>query len=263
MIFRQISYGPDGCASYLLGCSRAKEAVLVDPLASLGAETYLMEAADRGLEIRFVIDTHTHADHLSCGREVAAMTGAVYCLSEAARLLVNFAFTPLRDGDVIRVGAVELKVIATPGHTPDSICLLGTDHSRCAEPWFILTGDTLFVGDVGRPDLLVGDMTLDLYAARERAEMLHQSIRERLLTLPDHVEIYPGHFGGSACGGANMSGKACSTVHFERRYNLALQHQNPADFSDFVVGGLKPLPRDYKRIKLHNLGLREDQRAST
>lgn len=255
MIFKQITYGPDGCASYFLGCVKAREAIVVDPLASVGVEEYLLEAADRGLEIKYVIDTHTHADHISCGRELAEMTGALYMLCEAAGGLVTYEFTPLHDGDLIRVGNVELRVIFTPGHTPDSVCLLGTDHSRSEKPWFLLTGDTLFVGDVGRPDLLVGDRTLDIYESRERAEMLFQSIREKVLPLPDHVEIYPGHFGGSACGGVNMSGKAASTMYFERNFNLALQHENAQAFGDFVVAGLKPLPKDYKRIKLTNLGM--------
>lgn len=258
MIFRQLTYGPDGCASYFLGCVKAKEAVVVDPLASLGAEEYLMEAADRGLAIQYVIDTHTHADHLSCGRELAEMTGATYCLSEAARPLVRYGFHPLRDGDVISIGKVDLQVLATPGHTPDSLCLLVTDHARSGAPWFVLTGDTLFVGDVGRPDLLVGDRSLDVYETRERAELLYRSLKERLLTLPDHVEIYPGHFGGSSCGGVNMSGKPGSTVYYERLFNLALQHDSPAAFADFVIASLKPQPRDFQAIKRQNLGLKEE-----
>lgn len=263
MIFRQLTYGPDGCASYFLGCVKAKEAVVVDPLASIGPEEYLMEAADRNLEIKYVIDTHTHADHVSCGRELAEMVGAPYCLHEDAGQLVQYPFTPLKDGQVVSIGNVDLRVLFTPGHTPDSMCLLVTDRSRTDSPWFVLTGDTLFVGDVGRPDLLVGDRSLDIWETKERAEHLYQSLKERLLTLPDHVEVYPGHFGGSACGGVNMSGKAGSTIFFERHFNLALQHADPKTFSEFVVAGLKPLPRDYKRIKLTNLGYREDQHAGS
>lgn len=257
MIFRQMTYGPDGCASYLLGCVKSREAVVVDPLASLGAVEYIVEAADRGLTITHVVDTHTHADHISCGRELAATVGAPYYLSEQARSLVTYDFVPLKDGDTVRVGKVELNVIFTPGHTPDSICLLVTDRSRTDEPWFLLTGDTLFVGDVGRPDLLVGDRTLDVYETGERATLLYESLTRRILTLPDHVEIYPGHFGGSACGGANMSGKAGSTIAFERLFNLALQHKDAAAFAAFVIASLKPLPRNYQQIKLTNLGLKE------
>jgi hydroxyacylglutathione hydrolase len=185
-------------------------------------------------------------------------TGATYWLGEAARPLVTYDFTGMHDGDELRVGKVSIRVIATPGHTPDSVCLLVTDQARSAEPWFLLTGDTLFVGDVGRPDLLVGDRRLDVYDAKERAGLLFQSLKERLLTLPDHVEIYPGHFGGSACGGVNMSGKAASTIAFERRFNLALQHDDAESFGQFVVAGLKPLPKNYAQIKRQNLGLKED-----
>lgn len=257
MIFRQITFGPDGCASYFIACAKAKQAVVVDPLGSVGVEEYLMEAADRGVEIVHVIDTHTHADHLSCGRELAEMLGVPYYLSEAARPLVAYDFRGLNEGDQIVVGRVTIQVLFTPGHTPDSLCLLVTDHSRSDQPWFLLTGDTLFVGDVGRPDLLVGDRTLDVYEMKERAELLFSSLK-RLMNLPDHVEIYPGHYGGSACGGVNMSGKATSTVAFERRFNLALQHGEPGAFSDFVVANLKPLPRDYQNIKRTNLGLKEE-----
>lgn len=259
MIFRQITYGPDGCASYFLGCIKAKEAIVVDPLAAVGAEEYLMEAADRGLEIKYVVDTHTHADHVSIGRELADMVGAPYCLSEKSRGLVRYDFHPLQEGDVLTVGNVDVRVIETPGHTPDSICLLVTDRSRSPEPWFVLTGDTLFVGDVGRPDLLVGDRALDVFDHRERAELLFQSIKGRLFTLPEHVEIYPGHFGGSTCGGVNMSGKPVTTVAFEKRFNLALQFPDARAFAEFVEQTKKPFPRDYQSIKLRNLGLAEHE----
>lgn len=255
MLFKQISYEPDGCASYLIGCGRAKEAVVIDPLASVGLEEYLMEAADRGLTITHVIDTHTHADHVSIGRSLAATVGAPYHLNRNAGALVRYPFEALADGDEIRIGQVSLKVIETPGHTPDSMCLLVTDHSRSEEPWFLLTGDTLFVGDVGRPDLLVGDRELDVWETRERAERLFESLNRRILTLPDHVEIFPGHFGGSSCGGVNMSGKAFSTIRFEKRWNPALQKRSSHEFTEFVLSTLRPLPRDYQTIKRRNLGL--------
>ncbi|BAS29225.1 MBL fold metallo-hydrolase [Limnochorda pilosa] len=255
MIFRQIHYGPSGCASYFLGCPKAKEAVVVDPVAGVGMDEYLMEAADRGVTIRHVIDTHVHADHVSLGRELAEATGAAYYLGEHARGLVRFDFTPLADGQVLQVGAVQVKALYTPGHTPEHVCLLVTDTARSDEPWFVLTGDTLFVGDVARPDLLVGDRSLDVWDARERAEHLYESLTQRLLALPDHVEVYPGHFGGSACGGVNMSGKAASTLAYERRFNLALQQPDAERFAEFVVSTLKPLPHNYQNIKRRNLGL--------
>lgn len=258
MIFRQITYGPGGCASYFLGCVKYRVAAVVDPLADVGVEEYLMEAADRGLAITHVIDTHVHADHVSIGRELAEGVGAVYCLGAAARPLVQYDFHPLADGDVVAIGNVELQAIHTPGHTPESLCLLVTDRSRGDRPWFLLTGDTLFVGDVGRPDLLVGDRALDVWETRERAERLHASIRGRLLHLPDTVEVYPGHYGGSACGGVNMSGKPISTIGFERAMNPALQHDAAEDFAEFVLSTLKPQPQGFQQIKRRNLGLEEE-----
>lgn len=255
MIFRPLNHEPEGCASYLIGCGKAKQAVVIDPLASVGLEEYLMAAADRGLTISYVVDTHTHADHISLGRTLAETVGAPYCLSRNAEGLVRYPFEPLADGQVIPIGKVSLKVIETPGHTPDSVCLLVTDHARSEEPWFLLTGDTLFVGDVGRPDLLVGDRQLDVWETRERAARLFDSLTHRILTLPDHVEIYPGHFGGSACGGVNMSGKVSSTIYFEKRFNPALQRKTREDFTDFVLATLRPFPKDYQTVKRRNLGL--------
>jgi len=149
-------------------------------------------------------------------------------------------------------------VLATPGHTPEHCAFLMFDHARSDEPWAVLTGDSLFVGDVGRPDLLIGDVALDVNGEAARAELQYRSIRERLFTLPDHVEVYPNHYGGSTCGGVNMSGKASSTIYFEKRYNLALAQPDAAGFAAFVKDTAKPLPDDYARIKARNLGLPVD-----
>ena len=165
------------------------------------------------MEIKYVIDTHVQADHLSGGRCLAELTGARYCLHESAN--VAFDFTPLADGQELDLGNVTVRVLHTPGHTPESVCLLVTDKTRAPEPWFVLSGDTLFVGAVGRPDL-PGQ-------ARENAAELHASIHEKLLTLPDDLEIYPSHFAGSVCG-AGMSGKPSSTLAFERRWNKLLSY---------------------------------------
>ena len=132
-----------------------------------------------------------------------------------------------------------------------------TDGARTDEPWAVLTGDSLFVGDVGRPDLLVGDQALDVWDEGERAEIQYNSIRDKLFTLPDHVEVFPNHYGGSACGGVNMSGKASSTIYFEKKFNLALAQPTAAEFAKFVVETAKPLPDNYTRIKSYNLGLIE------
>jgi hydroxyacylglutathione hydrolase len=250
MIFRQILRSASGCASYMLGCARSGQAIVVDPLADLGAEAYVLEAADHGLRITDVIDTHVHADHRSAAQELAYVTGARLALPEGAP--AEYPFHPLRDGDRIEVGAVRLQVLHTPGHTPESICLLGADTARSEQPWFILTGDTLFPGDVGRPDLLLAeDQATEQTVAQAR--QLHASLFERLLQLDDCIEIYPGHFGGSACGGVNLSGKPASTIGFERRWNLALQQRDREAFVRFVLETLRPQPENYRQIKRENL----------
>src|SRR5262249_1552208 len=156
--------------------------------------------------ITHVIDTHVHADHRSGGPELARRAGAAYCLHEAAQ--VELTFTRLRDGQELELGNTRIRVLHTPGHTPESICLVITDLKPGSTPWFVLTGDTLSVGAAGRPDLPG--------RARENAAQLHHSIREKLLALPDEVEVYPGHFSGSSCG-VGMSGKPSSTLAFEKR----------------------------------------------
>lgn len=257
MLFRQLMDPARGCASYLLGCPRSHAALVVDPLAALGLEAYLAEAADLGLSIDRVVDTHLHADHRTLGPDLAAELDVPYSLHDSARNLVRHRCRFLSDGDELDFGALRVRVLHTPGHTPDSISLLVTDRSRSDEPWLLLSGDTLLVGDVGRPDLIVGDPTLDVWDAEERAMRLYHSIHDRLLPLPDYVEVYPGHFGGSACGGIHMSGKAASTIGFERRFNLALQRKDAVSFRDFVAKGLKPQPEAFATIKRANLGLGE------
>jgi len=170
-----------------------------------------------------VIDTHVQADHLSGGRRLAELTGARYCLHESAD--VAFHFTPLADGEELDLGNVTMRVLHTPGHTFESLCLLVSDKTRAPEPWFLLTGDTLFVGAVGRPDLPG--------RSRENAAELYASIHEKLLTLPDNIEVYPSHFAGSVCG-ARMSGKPSSTLAFERRWNRLLSYTKE-EFIDALV----------------------------
>ncbi len=250
MIFRQILRSESGCASYLIGCTRSSLALVVDPLADLGARTYALEAADRGLRIAYVIDTHIHADHASAAQELARTTGATLALPAGAQ--TEYPFHPLRDGEVVEVGAVHLQVLHTPGHTPESICLLGTDTARSDQPWFLISGDTLFPGDVGRPDLLL-DAADGAARTAEQAHQLYESLFDRLLKLDDIIEVYPGHFGGSACGGVNMSGKPTSTIGFERRWNLALQQRDREAFVRFVQETLRPQPENYHQIKRANL----------
>ena len=210
MIFKPYFAFETGCASYLLGCGSLGKCAVVDAQEH-SVDDYGQFAASKGMRITHVIDTHVHADHVSGGPALAAKVGAAYCLHQKAD--VSLAFEPLHDGQEIELGNTRLKVLHTPGHSPESICLVVTDLRRGSEPWFVLTGDTLFVGAVGRPDLPG--------RARENAAELHSSVHHKLLALGDGVEIYPGHFAGSACG-VGMSGKPSSTIGFEKRWNVLL-----------------------------------------
>ncbi len=242
MFFRQ-QLAPEATLSYLFGCGSCAVAVAVDPV--LGEENWFIEEATKqGVRITHVIDTHVHADHYSGGRTLAEKTGAHYCLHESNQGRVLFPFTALKDGEHIEVGNVLVEVVHTPGHTPDSICLLVTDKRRNAEPWFVLTGDTLFIGAAGRPDL-AGKET-------EMAAQLYDSIQQRLLTLPHEVEIYPGHTSGSVCG-AGMSGKPGSTIGFEQRSN-ALLRMPRNEFVAALTAEIPPRPAEIERMVAYNLG---------
>jgi len=210
MILRPYYYYDHGCAAYVFGCGTLGKCAVVDARVD-DVDAYASFAASKNMRITHVIDTHIHADHRSGGRELAQLTGATYCLHESAD--VAAPFTPLRDGELIELGNTHVRVLHTPGHSPESVCLLVTDLKRGTDPWFVLTGDTLFVGAVGRPDLPG--------RARENAARLFDSVHGKLLTLPDDVEIFPGHFSGSLCG-AGLSGKPTSTIAFERRWNPIL-----------------------------------------
>jgi hydroxyacylglutathione hydrolase len=241
MIFQQLVNEESGCLSYLIGCAQAGEAVIVDPGRDRVAE-YLRVARKKGLRITHVVETHTHADHISGNRDLAAATNAAIHLHPAAG--ATFDHDAVRDGDAIRIGNIELKVAHTPGHTPDSICLLVTDHARGAEPWFALTGDTLFVGSVGRPDL----------GGERAAEELYESLGRVLLTLDDSVEVYPAHGAGSSCGRA-MSAKSGSTIGFERRFNPALRLASKPAFVHFIMDGIPPKPVAFETIVGKNRGI--------
>jgi len=210
MIFRPYYYYETGCAAYLFGCGTLGKCAVVDAREE-DLDEYEAFAASKHMAITHVIDTHIHADHRSGGRALAKRTDAKYCLHESAKF--QLSFEPLRDGQLIDLGNTRIQVLHTPGHTPESVCLLVTDFKSGEDPWFVVTGDTLFVGAVGRPDL-PGH-------ARENAGQLYDSIHKKLFSLPDEIEIYPGHFSGSSCG-AGMSGKPSSTIGHERRRNLTL-----------------------------------------
>ncbi len=240
MIFKPYYYFETGCAAYLFGCGGLGKCAVVDAHEE-DVDNYIAFAAAKGMKITHVIDTHVHADHRSGGLALARKAGAAYCLHETAD--VALPFTPLKDGQEIELGNTRVSVLHTPGHTPESICLVVTDLRRGTDPWFVLTGDTLFVGAVGRPDL-PGN-------ARQNAGELHDHIHAKLLTLAGDVEIYPGHFAGSACG-AGMSGKPSSTIAFEKRWSPLLSTSR-AEFIDALVA-VPPKPAEMAQIIAINQG---------
>jgi hydroxyacylglutathione hydrolase len=240
MIFRPYYYDDRGCAAYLFGCGTLGRCAVVDARVE-DVSAYLEFAANKQMRITHAIDTHVHADHRSGGRELARRSGASYCLHESAD--VTFEFTPIRDGEDIELGNTRVKALHTPGHSPESLCLLVTDLKRGPAPWFVLTGDTLFVGAVGRPDLPG--------RARENAALLYDSLHDKLLTLADDVEIFPGHFSGSLCG-AGLSGKPTSTIAFERRWNPILS-LNRGAFID-AMSHVPAKPDEMERILAFNRG---------
>lgn len=244
MLFRQYLRPGTGCASYLFGCTGKGRAVAVDVVPDfVGPMQDVL--ATTGMRLVAVVETHTQADHVSAGRELAESTGAPYLAHHAAPLA--FPFQPVRDGDVIDAGNVQVTVWETPGHADDGISLLVTDRTRADEPWLALTGDTLFVGDAGRPDLH-GEGN-----AERLAGLLHDSLR-RLATLPDHVVLYPSHFSGSVCG-RGLSANPASTIGFERRFNPALAPRSHDDFVRFMLTDLPVQPEDFARIRRVNRGL--------
>ena len=215
---------------------------MVDP--QLEIAPYLQAAAQKKLTVTHVIETHVQADHLSGARRLAEATGAPVCLHESAK--VEFPFRPLRDGEALTLGNVVGTVWHTPGHTPEGLSVVVTDRTRGDAPWFVLTGDTLFAGRVGRPDLLGDGLETAL------AEQLYGSVR-RLATLPDHVEVYPAHFSGAACG-KGLSGKPMSTIGFERLFNPALRLAGREEFVRFALEGLPPQPEVFALNRRRNLG---------
>jgi glyoxylase-like metal-dependent hydrolase (beta-lactamase superfamily II) len=240
MILRPYYYYDRGCAAYLFGCGTLGKCAVVDARID-DVDAYAAFAASKNMRITHVIDTHVHADHQSGGPALAAHAGASYCLHESADVAIPF--TPIRDGQLIELGNTHVKVLHTPGHSPESVCMLVTDLKRGTDPWFVLTGDTLFVGAVGRPDLPG--------RARENAAELFASLHDKLLTLPDDVEIFPGHFSGSLCG-AGLSGKPTSTLAFERRWNPILS----LDRDTFIdaMADVPAKPAEMERILAFNRG---------
>jgi hydroxyacylglutathione hydrolase len=205
-----------------------------DPLE--GIDVYLRLAEETGMKISYVLDTHLHADHVSGARKLAQLTGAEYVLHADSG--AQFDFSTVHEGDEVDMGNVSIRVLHTPGHTPEHISLLVTDKTRGLEPWFLLTGHTLMVGDMGRTELAA--------SAEEGAGMLFETV-QKLKSLPDYVEIFPGAFAGSVCGRA-LSGKPMSTIGFERRFNRAFQI---ADRDEFVHHMLREIPTPPPNAKVN------------
>ncbi|MFN2470427.1 MAG: rhodanese-like domain-containing protein [Gaiellaceae bacterium] len=240
MIFRQFVDEDLGCASYLVGDEEAGEAVVVDPTYEIAP--YLEEAEKHDVRICCVLETHTHADHVSGHGRFALEHAVPMRIHPAAE--PEYSFEPLADGDEVVIGHVALRVVHTPGHRPEHCCFAVLDRSRADEPWLILTGDSLFVGDAARPDLAV--------EACEGARELYRSL-QRLLELADGVEVFPGHVTGSLCG-AGMSSRASTTLGFERRFNPALDVAGEDEFVDESIGVKTPKPPNAERIVALNSG---------
>jgi hydroxyacylglutathione hydrolase len=232
--FRQLLNDETACASYLFGCKSKEKFAVVDPHVDL-VDDYIELAEAQGIPIVAVFETHVQADHVSGLPELVERTGATAYLPEGAG--VEFAHTPLADTRVVELGNTAVEAIATPGHASAHHAYLVTDSTRADEPWFVLTGDALLVGDAGRPDLHAGgDRT-----AEEMARLLYRSLTGRLMKLPDHLLLYPAHYSGSVCG-RGLSANPASTVGFERRHNRALQFESEGAFVAALLEDVPPAP---------------------
>jgi len=229
MYFQQFYLSCLAHASYMIGSEGV--AAVVDPQRDV--EIYLEEARQQGLKIAYVIETHLHADFVSGHKELAERTGATICVG--AKAGAKFPHRAMKEGDEIGFGKCALRFVETPGHTPESMCVLVTDTERGGEPWAVLTGDTLFIGDVGRPDLSPE------HTPQQLAAMLYDSLHEKLLKLPDAVEVYPAHGAGSLCG-RNISPERQSTIGKERKFNYALQPMSRDEFVRMLTADLPERP---------------------
>jgi hydroxyacylglutathione hydrolase len=240
MYFKQIVREDLGCASYIVGCPNAGTCAVVDPRLDMVDEILALTSA-KGLRVTAVIETHNHADHISGHGELAERTGARIYVHERAN--VAFPHHNLKDGDELTFGVVKLRVMHTPGHRPEHIALAVSDTSRGEDPWLVLTGDSLFIGDVARPDLAVPGV--------EGAEALYESLFKRLLSLDDGVEVYPAHVAGSLCG-RGMNAKTSSTIGFERKHNPALASSSRAEFVRALNENLPQRPPNMQAIVERN-----------
>lgn len=242
MLFRQIIHEDLGCASYLVADREHGVAAVVDPQWDI--DPYRRLARLHGVRIGHVLETHNHADHVSGHGRLCRSTGATVHVHELAE--AEYPHEPFGDGWKLKLGDLTIEAIHTPGHRPEHTCFLLSDAGRAGAPWALLTGDSLFIGDVARPDLAV--------EPREGAADMFRSLHDRLLTLPDEVEVWPGHLGGSLCGGSGLDLKTSSTIGFERRHNRALQISDEAEFIEDQVGSLGDKPPNVERIVGLNKG---------
>lgn len=226
--------------SYLYGCGGKGYAVAVD-VHQDDVEWFLQRSMEKECKIKYIIDTHIHADHISGGRKLAKLSGGQYMLHKSSQL--NFNFDKLKDNQVLLSGNVSTKIIHTPGHTTESICLLVNDNRRAEVPWFLITGHTLFVNSAGRPDLKGSE--------KKMAGLLYDSIFDKILTLPEYIEIYPGAMAGSVCG-AGLSAKSSSTLGYESKFNTSL-NLNKTDFIKRILASIPEKPKNMQEIISQNI----------
>jgi hydroxyacylglutathione hydrolase len=248
MIFRQLIHDDLGCASYLVGDEDAGVAAVIDP--RLDVDEYLRLSRYLGVRIEHVLETHNHADHVSGHGRLLAATGATLHINRLAE--PDYAHEPFDDGWQLEIGSLRIEALHAPGHRPEHTCFSLTDSARGEQPWAVLTGDALFVGDIGRPDLAI--------EKEEGARELFRSLHRRLLTLPDTTEVWPGHLGGSLCGGPGMDLKVSSTIGFERAAQPLLAIESEDEFVDRAISALAPQPPNFRAIVERNRGpLRAEQ----
>jgi hydroxyacylglutathione hydrolase len=242
VIFRQLTHDDLGCASYLVGDEDAGVAAVVDP--KLAIDEYLALARYMGVRIEHILETHNHADHVSGHGRLASATGAIIHVHAEAG--ADYEHEPFEDGWELELGRVRVRALHTPGHRPEHTAFALIDTGRGAEPWAVLTGDSIFVGDVARPDLAVDP--------EDGARGLFRSLHRRLLTLPPECEVWPGHLGGSLCGGPGMDMKVASTLGFERAHNALLQESDEDRFVERATKSLAPQPPNFRAIVARNRG---------
>ena len=242
MIFRQITHDDLGCASYLIGDEGAGVAAVVDP--KLDIDEYLRLARYMGVRIEHIIETHNHADHVSGHGRLAAATGATIHINRDA--CPDYDHDPIDDGWELELGSLIVRALHTPGHRPEHTAFALIDTERSPDPWAVLTGDTLFVGDIARPDLAVDK--------EEGARGIFHSLADKLMSLPDTTEVWPGHLGGSLCGGPGMDMKISSTIGFERANQELLRAQDEDEFVKVTTAKLGPQPPNFKNIVALNRG---------